>query len=200
MNKPAGYDEVQVYESQEALPKGGYICQIVKLEETKSRNGDDMIAVYLDIYEGEYKGYFTQRYKAQQDPTKAKWKCIYWTLVSDTTTKQASRSFKGFISAVEKSNVGFVINDAWGKDFAKFFKGRLVGVVFGHEYFIGDNGKPAHWAKPRYIRSTESIKKGEFKIPEDDKSRLDSLRNTQNLFDSLTPVVGDEFNEDDLPF
>ena len=198
MNKTPGYDEVQEYTGSRSLPKGGYICTIVKLEEAVSKNGNDMIKVYLDIAEGDYKGIYSEKYKAQADPMTAKWKCIHYITVLDTTTKKTSSRFKTFITSVEKSNAGFVVANCWGDNFAKFFKGKNVGVIFGDEWFVKDDGTPERYAKPRFICSVETIRKGDFKIPDDDKSQL----NGASAFDSFAKAspVEDVAFEDDLPF
>lgn len=198
MNKTPGYDEVQEYTGSRSLPKGGYICTIVKLEEAVSKNGNDMIKVYLDIAEGDYKGIYTEKYKAQTNPMTAKWKCIHYITVLDTTTKKTSSRFKTFITSVEKSNAGFVVANCWGDNFAKFFKGKNVGVIFGDEWFVKDDGTPERYAKPKFICSVETIRKGDFKIPDDDKSQL----NGASAFDSFAKAspVEDVAFEDDLPF
>lgn len=203
MNKPTGYDEVQEFGTGNSLPKGGYVCKIVKVEEGKSKNGNDTVYIYLDIAEGEYAGYFLERYKKQTDPATAKWPCVYSQIVLDTTTKQASKGFKTFITSCEKSNAGFVAAQIWGDRFASFFKGRMIGVVFRDTWFPGNNGKPARYAKAAYLCSTETIKKGQFTIPEDDKSQLTNIGNSFDIpgnigFDSFAPA--DNVSEDDLPF
>lgn len=200
MEKPMGYDEVQEFTPGKVLPKGGYICKIMKLEEGMSRNGNQTVYIYLDIAEGEYAGYFTEKYKMQKDPASAKWKCIYSQVVLDTTTKMTSKGFKSFTTSVEKSNAGFVVAKAWGADFAKFFKGRVIGAVFQDVYFKNDKGNPAHYAKPAYLCSTDTIKKGEFKIPEDDKTQLNSTGSAfgADPFAGFTQAAAAD--EDDLPF
>lgn len=167
MIKPKGYDEAAVYTGARSLPKGGYVCEVKKIEEGKSQAGNDVLRVFLDIAEGEYKGLFMERYHATPESPNKKWKCIDTVLVLDTTTGGTNQKLKGFLTSVEESNAGFVVDKCWGDDFCKFFKGKLVGCVFGDEYFKGTDGQLHSFAKPRFYISIDKIKKGEFKIPKD---------------------------------
>lgn len=166
MNKPQGFDETEVFTDYKKLPKGGYICRIVKLEETVSKNGNDMIAVYLDIADGEFKDYYREKY---QNDTRIdrKWGCIYRQVVLDSTTGQTNKGFKGFITSVEESNSGFVTAKIWGNDFTKHFKDKYVGCIFIDEHYTDQDGKPRTIAKPNRICSIQKIKSGDFKIPDD---------------------------------
>lgn len=169
MQKPIGFDEVQEFTEFKKLPKGGYICRIMKVEETKSQNGNDMVLVYLDIADGEYAGYFSSSYSNDTRPNK-KWGAVIRQVVLDSTTGQTSRGFKGFITAMEKSNAGWVNSQIWNDNFCQFFKGKVIGCVFGDSYYINAAGKKAVFAKPQRLYSVETIKKNEFKIPDDEYS------------------------------
>lgn len=48
MLEPKGYNKVQEFGEYEKLAPGGHVLRILKVEETTSRNGDDMIKIYLD--------------------------------------------------------------------------------------------------------------------------------------------------------
>ena len=77
----------------------------------------------------------------------------------DEYTKQA---FKRFITSVERSNEGYT----WNWDEASL-KGKMFGGVFGREEFLTSDGKLKFATKCRFPRSVESIRKGDFTIPED---------------------------------
>lgn len=200
MIKPRGYDEAAVYSGGRSLPKGGYICEIKKIEEGKSQAGNDVLRVFLDIAEGEYKGFFMEKYMNApivKDKEK-KWGMISTILVLDTTTGDTNKNLKGFLTSVEESNAGFIVDKCWGDDFCKFFKGKLVGCVFGDEYFRGTDGQLHSSAKPRFYLSIDKIKKGEFKIPQDKYPPAES--STDNSF-----AIGSDFldvtgKDDDCPF
>lgn len=173
MQKPQDFDNVQEFGSFTPLPAGGYVCRIMGVEETQSKSNKPMIKVSVDIYEGEFKDYYATMYR-NDTRTDKKWNAgaIVNQLVYDTTgNNSTNRGFKTFITAVCNSNPGF--NVAWGDGFAACFKNRLVGVLFGREEYIGTDGK-THWStKALSFRSADSIRKGDFKTP-DDKPLVDT--------------------------
>lgn len=194
MLKPKGYDEVRIYQNGKRLPKGGYVCEIKKLEEGKSLSGKEVLRVYLDIAEGEFKGMFSERWQNAPAPSgnEKRWGMISTIVVIDEATGEASRSLKGFITSVEESNQGFSAEKCWGDDFCKFFKGRLVGCVFGDEYFKGDDGRLRAAARPRFYLSAEKIRKKAYREPEDKYPE-------ENAFGSMfvNTATG---SDDELPF
>lgn len=62
MKKPNNYETTQAYGDFTPLELGGHICKIMKVEETKSKAGNDMIIISLDIAEGDQKDYFSKQY------------------------------------------------------------------------------------------------------------------------------------------
>ena len=95
MIKPKDYDQVSAYEEFTPIKEGGYICRIVKVEETESKAGHPMIKVALDVAEGEFKDYYKEQYVKFNSE---KWGCVLYIL---TTTKDgATSSFKGKLIGV----------------------------------------------------------------------------------------------------
>lgn len=166
MNKPVGFDEAETFQEFKRLPKGGYICKIVKLEEAISQNGNDMINVYLDIADGEFKGYYMRRYQNDTREQK-KWGCIYRQVILDTTTQKTSSGFKGFITSVEESNPGFVNAQIWNDNFTKYFKDKFIGCIFADKHYLNGNNEEKSCAVPSRICSIGRIKNGDFKMPDD---------------------------------
>jgi hypothetical protein len=187
MNKPSDYDSININSTQ--IPAGGYVCKIMDVKEVKSKAGRDMIAVSLDIAEGDYKDHFANVYKSDTRENK-KWGCVYYILLTDKDGN-TNRDFKRFCVAVEDSNEGFTV--AWGDKFCAGFKNKLIGVLFGREQFLGNNGL-AWSCKPKYLRDVKSIREGKFDVPED-KLYKDPTQ-TQS-FVSYTEDVDDA---DPLPF
>ena len=166
MNKPYKFDETQAYGEFKPLPAGGYVCKIMGVEETVSKNGKDMLNISLDIAEGEFAGRFAEMYRTDTRPKEEKkWGCIAYQLVFDPTDgRSTNRGFKTFCTAAEESNAGFAIT--WGDRFASCFKGKYIGVIFRREEYLGNDNKP-HWStKPISFRSVETIRKG-VEVPED---------------------------------
>lgn len=208
MEKPMGFDNVQEFGEFKKLKKGGYICSIRKVEETTSKNGNDMVLIYLEIADGEFRNYYSEKYSNDTRPDR-KWGAIIHQVVYDTTTKQTSRGFKSFITSVEKSNPGWVNSQIWNDNFCQYFKGKFIGCIFGDYHYINSVGEPAVYAKPVRLCSTDSIKKNDFKIPEDEyaPNYHEALKNGSKLsmaatnqaagFDGFEPA---DITMDDLPF
>lgn len=129
MNKPTGYDEVQVGGDFTPIELGGHHMVIKGVREEKSKKGKEMIVVAFDFAANDKQpGYFTDLFEKDIRPDK-KWNNAgtQYIVTLDNNGK-ASRSFKAFITSVEKSN-GFEV--AWDKTFCEQFKGKKVGGVFG---------------------------------------------------------------------
>lgn len=64
MYKPRNYESTQEFGVREPLQLGGHVCKICKVTETTSRNGKPMAVIWLDIAEGEQKGYYTKMWQS----------------------------------------------------------------------------------------------------------------------------------------
>lgn len=167
INKFNGYDDIQVFEGGAALEPGGYELRIIgaKVEQFTSCQ---ILKVAFDIVNNEkYAGFYSTRFKAAkaQNPN-AKWGGVFDVFIPkddgteyDGYTKQA---FKRFITSVEKSNEGYIWN--WDEN---SLKDKMFGGLFGREQFKTNEGDLKFAVKCRFPRSIESIKSGDFKIPED---------------------------------
>lgn len=167
INKFNGYDEIQVTESGAALEPGGYELRIISTKVEKYTNCE-ILKVAFDIVNNEkYAGFYSTRFKAAkaQNPN-AKWGGVFDVFIPkddgteyDGYTKQA---FKRFITSVEKSNEGYIWN--WDEN---SLKDKMFGGLFGREQFKTNEGDLKFAVKCRFPRSIESIKSGDFKIPDD---------------------------------
>ena len=195
MNKPKNYDSTNAYGEWKPLELGGHVCKIMKVEETKSQTGKDMINISLDIAEGDQKDYYADQYRSSDRPDK-KWGCIVYQLIEDKDGN-TSRGFKTFIDSVKKSNPGFDENAIWNDRFADYFKGKLVGGVFGREQYKNQKGEFKWSTKCVMFRSVDVVREG-VEVPEDkyhkDYKNLDIQVDSPSLDD--VEVVDD----DDLPF
>lgn len=188
--KPKDYDDVRVGDYR-ILPAGGYVCKIIKAEETQSKTGKDMIKFYFDICEGEYEGYFNKQFKDRKasadDPTEVKWPFAgtKWVLVfnEDGSTK---RDFKSLCTALEEGGVTvWDQNDVFQIGALKDSK---IGIIFRreeHEYQGASSWRTVPWG----FRSVKAIEEGSFKVPED-----------KPLPPQFTPTDSFEALEEDLPF
>lgn len=190
MNKPNDFDKAKATGEYKPLPAGGYVCELIGVDETMSKTGKKMIKIALDIAEGEEKGRFMESYKADTRDSK-KWpaSAVVYQLTEDQNGNTHGR-FKQFTNCVIDSNKGFEI--AWGDNFGDCFKGKLVGVVFGREQYEGKDGKIRWSTKPQFFKTVEEIKSGDFGIPED--------RPLQKDASSSAPEGFAEIKDEDIPF
>jgi len=161
MNKPTGYDEVQVGEFTPATD-GGHTMVIKGVREEKSKTGKDMVVVAFDFDKSDVQpGYFADLFEKDIRPEK-KWPNTgtQYILTLDGQTGKTSKSFKSFITSFEKSNN---VECTWGANFCEQFKGKRIGGVFGiveEEY----NGKINKRHKLRWF--CEYSKAKDAPIPE----------------------------------
>ena len=165
--KPSDYDSVKVGEAK-ILPAGGYICEILKVEETESKTGRPMLKVAFDITSGAFAGYFKDLFQnwkeSSDDPQSVKWPFTgtKWILLYDNEGA-TNRDFKSFCTALEDSGTDVWKNDTFD---VNGLKGAKIGIIFRreeHEYQNARSWRTVPWG----FRSVETIKKGTFNVPED---------------------------------
>lgn len=130
MKKPNNYDSTQASGDFTPLSTGGHHLIIKKVEESQTKTGKDMIVVAFDTAAGDSQpNYFAEQFASDIRPDK-KWpRTGRQYIVTEDNDGNCSRSFKTFITCVEKSNNGFITQ--WGDDFATQFKNKRIGGVFG---------------------------------------------------------------------
>ena len=138
MNMPNNYANTQIGGDYTPPALGGHHLIIKKVEETKSKNGKDMIKVFFDFAKNDVQpDFMTNEYKNDIRPDK-KWPHAGTQyILTEGNDGNCSKSFKSFITAFEKSNGCQAI---WGEKFADQFNNKKVGAIFGeveNEY----NGK-----------------------------------------------------------
>jgi hypothetical protein len=194
MNKPSGYDDVQVGGGFTPVDLGGHYCQIKQVAERKSSTGKDMIVVVFDFVKPDaQEGYFMEQFKNDVREDK-KWPFAgsKYIMVNDyQEPSKTSRQFKSFCTCVENSN-SYQIQ--WGgNDWAAQFKGKKIGAVYGeeeHEY----DGKVSKRRLVRYFCSLDAVK--DAKIPE---AKL--LKNVNRPAANDTSFVNiPEGTEEEIPF
>ncbi len=198
MNEIQGYYESPAFTGEgAALPAGAYVCVIKRAVDEHPPGGKRRLALFLDIAEGEYKGYYQRRYQAdmERDGTNAKWKGVFR---QGYEGEKPLGYFRGMMTSIEKSNPGYKWD--WNE---RGLKGKRVGVIFGREQFRGTDGE-LHWStKPLFIRSVDALKNA--RIPEDkyadDAPKWGAPTGTasgQNSYQTDFYDIDD--SEDDLPF
>jgi len=129
MQKPNSFDDVNAGGEFTPIETGGHHAIIMSVKEQKSSTGKDMVVVAIDFAKNDSQpGYFKNQFDNDTRPEK-KWpyQGVQYIVTEDADGK-CSRSFKGFITAFEKSN-NTITN--WGDKFVNQFKNKKIGVVYG---------------------------------------------------------------------
>ncbi len=153
MQKPDSYDSVQI--DYVPIELGGHTATIKRLKETTSKSGRPMIQVAIDFDKADVQPEYFMNLFQNDDRADKKWpfQGTHYILTEDQDGK-CSRSFKSFISSVEKSNN---LECVWGDGFEKWFSNKKVGVVYGEneeEY----NGEVKTRRRIRYFCSYDKAK------------------------------------------
>jgi len=213
MQKFSDYDTTKVNDFGERLKLGGHICKVLeaKVESgTSKKDGKpyEMLAIKFDIEEpDEQAGFYNKKFveAARTDPMTAKWKGYYRLSVpNDNSEDFIKKTFKTFITSVEKSNPGYTWN--WQED---TLVGKKFGGVFGYEEFtIPATGETVPLTRIRFIRSTEKIEEAPIpKVKLLDKTYVDYDKYVENRKNGNTTANNNNSEEsgfigdnDDLPF
>lgn len=193
MQKPNNYDNVQASGDFTPVTPGGHHLIIKKVEESKTKTGKDMIIVAFDMAAGDKQpNYFSDMFANDIRPDK-KWPRSgrQYIVVTDNEGN-TSRSFKTFITCVEKSNNGF--KTEWGDGFAAQFKGKRIGGVFGiveNEY----QGKITKRTELRWF--CEDTKADNAKVPDPKLLPNNNVTVAAPSSDGFMNITGDE---DEIPF
>jgi hypothetical protein len=129
---------------------GGYVCGIYAVEDVPEK---EYLKLSYDIVEGEFKGYYSKLVKDGIFKALPIWFVSY--------AEKSLKFYKGTITSFENSNNGFKMTDDESK-----LKGKKVGIVLAEEEYIDKNGNVKVSLKPEKAHSLDSIKKGDFKVPE----------------------------------
>lgn len=180
INKPKDWEEVkesEVVEGQK-LEKGIYQVQIKEVIDHPEK---EYLEVQFDIVKDKtYAGWFSKQFDNFGAWPNAG---IYRASYKETATK----FFKAFITAVQKSNQGYVWN--WNE---QTLKGKYFVAVMGEEEYEGLDGSIRITVKIREPRSIEALQKGEIKMPE--------LKKLVKKQVPLEDLIKNEISDDDIPF
>lgn len=194
MKPISNWENIKAAKGYTPLPAGGYVCQIqgAKIKEYQASNGGafEKMEIALDIYEGEFKGFYQQDFDNQNTEGK-RWKGVLRLFLpkNDGTERdhRTASIFKAVIEAVEDSNNGY----HWDWDERKL-KGKTVGCLFRLEEWEY-NGQTGWKAQPFRAIDAEAIRQNKFSIPKE-KALSDKQDYSPNQ-NKPSPV-----DDDDLPF
>lgn len=149
------FDKIQESGSFEKLPVGGYIIKILAVDDVPEK---EYLKIFFDINDGEKKGFFQKAFK---EDTRAEKKWPNAGSFIRSYKEKALPMFKGFTNAMENSNKGY----KWNFD-EKSLVNKVVGVVIGEEEYVNQKGQVRTRTYVSAVRSVDTIKKGEFTVPE----------------------------------
>ena len=202
MKKIENWNEIEAkgMEDFKALPIGAYECKIINaVENHNEQSGKTTLKVMVDIASGEYKDYFKKRYDSNTAIDR-KW--------DNNATKflafegENTSFFKGFITIVENSNVGY----KWNWEESTLRDKKLVGV-FQYEQYEKQDGTKALKVRLTKFRSLDKLGKIEVSdsvkmLDGTYKSYDDYMEFVENKTTSAEEVFGNgvTITEQDLPF
>lgn len=187
MEKLNGWENANSFGDFKTLKPGTYKCIIKGVEELISTNAKKFVKISFDIADGEFKNYFADKYMNDTRAEK-KWSGIWNLFLEGYEPGSVNTKFKGFITSIEKSNVGFI----WDWNEQKLTN-QVVGIVFRDEEFKADDGSIKSSAKPFYAVPVSDI--ATVKVPEPKLLNV-QLGSTSMDFNNYT----DTLQGDDLPF
>ena len=200
MKKIENWNEIEAkgMEDFKALPIGAYECKIINaVENHNEQSGKTTLKVMVDIASGEYKDYFKKRYDSNTAIDR-KW--------DNNATKflafegENTSFFKGFITIVENSNVGY----KWNWEESTLRDKKLVGV-FQYEQYEKQDGTKALKVRLTKFRSLDKL--GEIEVSDSIKMLDGSYKSYDDYMESqerkAENIFGEnlvEISDDQLPF
>ena len=183
INKPKDWEETKESEvvEGEKLPVGP---KLVQIKDVIDHPENEYLEIRVDIVrDAKYANWFAKQAEAFGNwPNTAIYRASY--------KETATRFFKAFITAIQKSNQGYVWN--WDE---QTLKGKLFVANFGEEEYYTDSGELKVAFKIRECRSIEAYQNGDVKVLELKKAKAKQPQ-VANPFAQVT----NNFNNDDLPF
>lgn len=147
------------------LPKGAYVCKILKAIEKKNENNEGShIEIAFDIAEGEYADFYTKQFKANKNEDK-KWPQdarFYLNVPTDDAKEWQIQNWDTFWTNVEDSNEGYVFDGEGDK-----LKNKLFGGLFHNEQ-SEYNGNIYDHTRLKWTRAAQDVREGTYgKLPND---------------------------------
>ena len=179
-----------------SLSPGGYICTICSASFQKSKSGNDMLVLFIDIADGEFKDFFKNAAKRVKNfDTSKQWdnSGIYRQVVFDNVGR-VTPFFRGLLECIQKSNPNSRINSA---DFEPdSLRGKLCGFIFAQEEYTKKDSSIGTRVFAKFPKTVDDIRNGNFKIPSIKKVNATAkpAQSEQDIFG------GTDIDPSDVPF
>ena len=196
MRKPRNYDSAEKYTEGKKLPAGGYICKIINVKEQTSKAGNEMLVLAFDIEEGEYANYYKEAYNRNTSEDK-KWRGNYYIMVPAEDVEKDNwqlRMFKTNILKFEESNPGYHFD--W--EHPEKLTGLKIGMLFNEQEYVANNGANRFTTKPKALELIETIRSGDFEIPETEY--LDNNGSKSDPTNNTFMDIPDNADGEQIPF
>lgn len=202
MKKIDNWNEIEAkgMDDFKALPIGAYECKIINaVENHNEQSGKTTLKVMVDIARGEFKDYFKKRYDSNTAIDR-RWDnnaTKYLAFDGENTSY-----FKGFITCVENSNVGY----KWNWEESTLRDKKIVGV-FQYEEYEKQDGTRGIKVRLTKFRSLDKL--GEIEVSDNIKmldgsyvSYDDYMERKEDLSSKVNDLFGktSEVSSEDLPF
>ena len=200
IKKPSNWDAVEVMEfDYTPIELGGHKGIIMKAEEyTSPQSGKTSLKVSVDTSKDDKQPeYFAEQYKNDNRIDK-KWSNSAIKYVPIGEEENQVKMLKAFITAYENSNN---CQFDWNKEVDQL-KGKKIGLVFGMEEYLNQEGKLKTINKLRDFRSIDKVDNVQIpKVKLLDGSYVsydDYMERKEDKFADFKDCV--EINPDSLPF
>ena len=189
--KPKKYDEINIIEEYEKISLGGHKGIIMKAEEyTSPQSGKTSLRVSVDTAKDDKQPeYFAEQYK-NDIRIDRKWSNSAIKYVSLGEEETQVRQLKAFITAYENSNN---CQFDWNKDWEQL-TGKKIGLVFGQEEYISQDGTTKLATKLNQFRSIDKVDNAQIPkvklldgtyVEYEEYMNKNNLNNSSNTIDNL---------------
>lgn len=163
IRKPNNWNEVQEFTDRQKLPNGAYVCKVKQCKVVDTDYGQQL-AILFDISEGEFAGYYQRDFDSSTVQDK-KYRGVMrvWLPKDDGSDNDeiTKRSFKGMVTAFEKSNPGYKWD--WNEN---SLSGKTIGILFRNEEWEY-NGKNGWAVRPFRAISADTVRNEEYTLAKD---------------------------------
>ena len=163
IERPTNWNDVREFSERRELELGAYVCKIKQASVQGNEKGSQLCVVF-DITEGDFIGFYAADYATNLREDR-KWKGVLRLFLprNDGSDKDewTKSTLKGFCTAVEKSNPGYQWN--WDEN---SLKGKNIGILFRNEQWAY-NGKTGWAVRPFRALSVDTVRNGDYKVPDD---------------------------------
>lgn len=144
---------------------GGYVCQVQAIrthgEDSYHRpinyvQDKQYVVVLFDVAEGEHAGRFSDDYFASPDRDYAHRFYLSWKNL---------RALKRNCIAFDESNPGFDSAAALNAEQWSYFVGKYIGLVFGEEEYMSNDGSIKTRLTLPSLKSVQDIRDGKYRVP-----------------------------------